>query len=143
MKAILLALSLISSSAFADQCAWNSRAIADRGAKLIKQLAGINGEKPSAYTLCEPCGETKMERVVLNEDNSNASGFDVGFAQAEMGGEKFKTYWEVSLNRASASPVKVDLAYVYVKTAKDVYANVATLVNCPVQGVTPVIYLGQ
>jgi hypothetical protein len=110
---------------------------------LIKQLAGINGEKASAYTLCEPCGETKLVRVELDQDNSNASGYDIGFAQAEMGGEKYKTYWEVTLNRNSANPQNVDLAYVYVKTAKDVYANVATLVNCPVQGVTPVIYTGQ
>lgn len=140
MKAILLAALLSSVQVYADQCAWNDRAIAARGSRLVKMLAGINGEKPSAYIKCEPCGDKTLTRVELESDDSNVSGLDIGFAQAEMNGQKQATYWQVTLNRKTDHVQKTDLAYLYVKTAKGVYANVASLVECPVSGVTPILY---
>jgi hypothetical protein len=134
--------------ALADQCAWNDLAIARRGAALVKTLAGITGEEPSVYTLCEPCGQTvsQLTRVKIDKDATSTSGLDVTYKKVRgyaVQPAQAPTYWEFTMNAKSAAPQSQDLAYLYVKTAANVYANVATLVNCPVDGVTPVIYTGQ
>lgn len=138
---LVIASMVLGLMARADQCEWNDRAIAQRGSNLIKKLAGINNEKPSVYTICEPCNKTEINRIYLEEDNSTVSGLDVHFENPSSSNrEKYRAYWQVILNKNSNSPTSVDLAYIYVKTAKGVYANVAQLVNCPVVGVTPIIY---
>lgn len=145
---VFAVLLTIAAPAFADQCDWNDLAIARRGAALVKALAGITGEEPSVYTVCEPCGESvaQLTRVKLDEDTTSASGLDVTYKKVRgfaVDPKQAPTYWQVTMNSKSTAPKSQDLAYLYVKTAANVYANVATLVNCPVSGVTPVIYTGK
>lgn len=143
----LLSLTLIAGPAFADQCAWTDLAVARRGVALVKAIAGVTGEDPSVYELCENCGETiaNIKRVKLDADPNNSSGLDVTYKMVsptvKVANEP--TYWQFTMNAKSGNTVTQDLAYLYVKTAAGVYANVATLVNCPVSGVTPVFYVGK
>jgi hypothetical protein len=119
MKMIFAAafLSLFSFAANADQCQWNSAADAQSA------IALINMHKEVMH-FCQNCGDAKPSFI------SEVDGAST--AQANMSGTKYP-YRTVVLTKGGKTQ-EVDLAYTYVRTASDVFANVAQLVGCPSQG---------
>ncbi|MEZ4814590.1 MAG: hypothetical protein R3A80_05205 [Bdellovibrionota bacterium] len=156
MKKIPILLTLIFSIfAQADQCAWNEYSISAAAREIIKNMAEVNNQKPSIYTYCEPCGEKEMNRVYLVEKGNvegNQNPYDVTVnrmttpipADAATGDNKPSIrsgLWQLTVhhNREFGSYSRFDLAYTYVKIAANRYANLAYVVGCPAEGVTPVI----
>ena len=109
--AMVLAGTLWSAAARADQCQLVDDAVASRA---VKALAG----NPDVIQFCEPCGDkapgepTRATRVTKGRDSM---------------GE-----YAVVIDRR-----EVDLAYTYVKTSPAHYENVAALAGCPTSGVSP------
>ncbi len=152
---LLFSLSLITSIATADQCAWNRYATSAAAREIVKNMAEVNGQKPSVYAYCEPCNETEMTRVYLTKNEAaqgNENPYHVNVKrmtteiQPDTAAEgKVKSsragLWQLTVhhNLEFGSFSRFDLAYTYVKIAKDRYANLAYVVGCPAEGVTPVI----
>jgi len=110
---ILLAtiMAIYTSNLFADQCAWNDSAVADKAVKLLKQ-------KSSVVHWCELCSDDKpvKEKIKVVISNTVENG----------------KYHEISIN---GKPV--DLAYVFIPSAKKgYYNNLGKLSNCGASGVS-------
>ncbi len=115
MKLFLATVLVMSGlAANADQCAWNS----PTDAKSARELILLHKE---VMHFCQNCGEDKPSFIATIDD--------VKVAKVE--GEK--AYRTVSLQSGKQSQ-EVDLAYLYVRTASNVFANVAQLVGCPSEG---------
>jgi len=152
---ILFSLTVLTSIATADQCAWNKYATSAAAREIIKNMAEVNGQKPSVYTYCEPCDQKEMLRVYLTKNaaaqgNQNPYHVTVNRMTTAIAPDtavegKIKSsrsgLWQLtahhSLEHGSFS--RFDLAYTYVKITADRYANLAYIVGCPAEGVTPVI----
>jgi hypothetical protein len=83
----------------------------DTAKKALKMIVESN----TIQTLCEPCGETKAQTLDVKAIGAN----DVSY----------QGFWQVSVNNKG-----VDLAYTFVNGL-----NVAQLVGCPTEGVSPSI----
>lgn len=119
MKSILaLIITITGLSAFADQCQWNTASDAESARALI------NLHKDVMF-YCQNCGDAKPS--FISEVKSVAT------AQAKMGNQKYP-YRTVMLTLENGSQQEVDLAYLYVRTASDIFANTAQLVGCPSEG---------
>ncbi|MBY0414119.1 MAG: hypothetical protein K2Q18_08130 [Bdellovibrionales bacterium] len=119
MKFILLLSAIFSSAAFADQCQWNSKSDAASALKLLK------GNEIILW--CQNCGEAKPSYIVK-----------VNSAKQKVPGEGFR---EITVETAKG-PESIDLAYTYVRTASNVFTNMAQLVGCPSTGATTFIQTG-
>lgn len=121
MKTLFLLFTIIiSSSAFADQCAWNKVSDASSAKKLLKENDFI--------LWCQNCGEKRPSVIFAVKDVKVA--------------KPTQDYFEVVATLADGSTVNLDLAYTYVRTASDVFTNVAQLVGCPSVGATTFIQTG-
>jgi hypothetical protein len=116
MKAWLLPISLsiaiplLGGTAHADQCAWVTKAQADKAQQIL-----TSSSKFIEY--CEPCGDP-APGIPQHIENANVM-------------VPAASYWEVTLNGKPS-----DLAYVFVKTSDTEYKNLAKLAGCPVTGVS-------
>jgi hypothetical protein len=119
MKFVMIFLSVLSTSAFADQCAWNSKTDAASAMKLLKGNDVI--------TWCQNCGEKTPSYI------------------AKVSAAKITTpsagYKEITIT-TSKGDEQIDLAYTYVRTATNVFTNMAQLVGCPSTGATSFIQTG-
>lgn len=113
----VLALTSISRTALADQCAWNTKAIADRAAELVKPGATV-------IEFCEPCSDDRPGPSVAVKSTR--------VTQPKTG------YFELTINRKA-----VDLAYLFVKTADNVFTNVGVLAGCDPHDVSTEIRDGK
>ncbi len=119
MKLLLATVLVLSGmAAQADQCAWNSASDADSARKLI----AANKE---VMFFCQNCSDEKPSYIAKVSDvkTKQVTGFD----------GKAEPYREVVLV-IDGKEVETDLAYLYVRTASNVFANVAQLVGCPNHG---------
>lgn len=118
---IIMVAALYSMASFADQCAWNKRTDAKSAVKLIKNNDII--------LWCQNCAEKKPSNI---------------FKVTDIKTDKpANNYYEVTVSTDKAGTnVNIDLAYTYVRTASDIFTNVAQLVGCPSQGATTFIQTG-
>ncbi|MGZ3787266.1 MAG: hypothetical protein ACXVLQ_02015 [Bacteriovorax sp.] len=114
-------------TAFADQCEWNSLTDANSAVKLIKNNDII--------FWCQNCNEAKPSSIFkvtnVRVKKEVSSGMPVGRivnVQAEYLVDKNGT--------------DLDLAYTYVRTASNIFTNIAHLVGCPSEGATTFIQTG-
>jgi hypothetical protein len=121
MKFFIFGLTLVASfSAMADQCAWNKFTDAKSAKSLIKGNDII--------LWCQNCGEKspsnilKVKEVKLTKPDNN--------------------YFELGVTYSDNKTDSIDLAYTYVRTASDLFTNVAQLVGCPSEGATTFIQTG-
>ncbi len=95
----------LSPRAFADQCAWVTRPVADKAAALLR-----TGE--TLQEICRPCGDTKAKPLVI--------------ANAVVARATDPKYYEVRVNGRG-----LDLAYVFVRNKSD-WLNLGLTVKCGV-----------
>lgn len=89
MKQLLIILTMVlSTSAFADQCAYVSKAEAQKALTIV-----LDAEELQSF--CEPCGELRATTTVVKSIGISDVNYD--------------NYWELQVNG-----VGVDLAYTYV-----------------------------
>ena len=108
--AILSLMSILSTSAMADQCEWIS---GEQARAAISQLR--LGKKFISY--CEPCGNAQGPAQVI-------TSFDVSLVDDG----KYHAVW---INGKT-----VDLAYVFIQTNGNIYKNLSDLANCPAEEVS-------
>lgn len=115
MKTIISAfVLLLSFAASADQCQWNSPS----DATSARQLINLHKE---VMFFCQNCDDTKPSFIAQVDSVKTA----------QVKGEKaYRTVTLVSKGQEQ----EVDLAYLYVRTASNIFANVAQLVGCPSEG---------
>jgi hypothetical protein len=119
MRFTILTLALLSTTAMADQCAWNSKTDAASALKLLKGNDII--------TWCQNCGDRKpsyIAKVISAKQATPQAGFKEITVETNKGTES------------------IDLAYTYVRTATNVFTNMAQLVGCPSSGATTFIQTG-
>ena len=120
-----LAFALISTyrSASADQCAWTTKAAAQKAAALVK-------ESKFVINYCELCSGDKPQKEEVTS---------VKVQQVVFSGEIQKGYWELLINNKA-----VDLAYVFVEsqTEKE-YLNLGVKSECGASGVSRTITYPQ
>lgn len=119
MKYFFLALFLIP-HAFADQCAWNKLSDAKSASQLLKNNDII--------LWCQNCDEVRPSNIQRIKD----------LAVTKPG----PGYHEISVLLDNGKVEMIDLAYTYVRTASDIFTNVAQLVGCPSSGATTFIQTG-
>ncbi len=120
MKTTLLTLTATLGFAFpamADQCAWINRTDSQSAIQLI------NLHKEVMH-FCQNCGDGKPSFIDRIDSAQTA--------QAEMQGQKYP--YRTVILKAGDEQTSVDLAYLYVRTASNIFANVAHLVGCPSEG---------
>lgn len=90
MKSLIVTtlLLLLSSAAFADQCAYITKTQAEKAVKVLI-------ETQTVQSLCEPCGESKALTVQVNSIGLRKAGY--------------QSYSEVVINDKG-----IDLAYTYI-----------------------------
>lgn len=121
MKFFFFAIALATSfSALADQCAWNKLSDAKSAKSLIKGNDII--------LWCQNCGEKNPSNILKVKD--------VNLQKPATG------YFELGVQYENGQSDQIDLAYTYVRTASDVFTNVAQLVGCPSSGATTFIQTG-
>lgn len=121
MKKFLVMISLLSSfSAFADQCAWNSLSDSKSAKSLIKDNDII--------LWCQACSEARPSNIF--------KVVDIDVSKPANGNE-------LSVVLSNQTVESLDLAYTYVRTSSDIFANVAQLVGCPSEGATTFIQTGK
>lgn len=121
MKFFIFALTLAASfSALADQCAWNKLTDAKSAKALIKGNDII--------LWCQNCGEKNPSNIL--------SVKDVKLTKPD------NNYFELGVTYTDGKKDSIDLAYTYVRTASDIFTNVAQLVGCPSEGATTFIQTG-
>ena len=121
MKLFIFALTLAASfSALADQCAWNKLTDAKSAKSLIKGNDII--------LWCQNCGEKNPSNILKVKE--------VRITKPET------AYFELGVTYMDGKKDSIDLAYTYVRTASDVFTNVAQLVGCPSEGATTFIQTG-
>jgi intein-encoded DNA endonuclease-like protein len=121
MKFFIFAVALVASfSALADQCAWNKLTDAKSAKSLIKDNDII--------LWCQNCGEKNPSNILKVKDvNVKKPANDSH---------------ELTVIYSNGNQDQIDLAYTYVRTASDVFTNVAQLVGCPSEGATTFIQTG-
>jgi hypothetical protein len=121
MKTILFSLlSVLSLNAFADQCAWNKLTDATSAMKLLKNN--------DVMTWCQNCDETKPSHIYKVQELKKI--------------KPASDQYEIQAKLSNGQTHNFDLAYIYVRVASDVFANVAQLVGCPSVGATTFIQTG-
>ena len=123
MKKLLVFSALLSFSAFADQCAWNTRTDVKSAVKLVKNNDVI--------FWCQNCGEKKPSKIFKVIDYKVSTVRYQGLPEGRI----------LTVNVGSRNE-ELDLAYTYVRTASDIFTNVAHLVGCPSAGATSFIQTG-
>ncbi len=125
MRNLLLVAALFSAqSVFADQCAWNSKTDG-------KSAMGLLSPGTEIVFWCQNCNEVKASVInVVDEVKIDRESNEVSVkAHQKSSGKKL---FEGKL-------YGIDLAYTYVRTASDVFTNMAHLVGCPSEGATTFI----
>ncbi len=121
MKLFIFAITLAASfSALADQCAWNKLTDAKSAKALIKDNDII--------LWCQNCGE-KNPSTIMKVTAVNVT-------------KPANDFFEINVTYADGKKDSIDLAYTYVRTASDVFTNVAQMVGCPSEGATTFIQTG-
>jgi hypothetical protein len=118
---ILFAAFMASFAALADQCAYNKISDAKSAKALIKNNEIIQW--------CQNCGQNKPSTIsrVDEIDMTNPS----------------ESFYEIKVKvDGQDKDVYIDLAYTYVRTASDVFTNIAHMVGCPSEGATTFIKTG-
>jgi hypothetical protein len=121
MKTIIAIITLVSSFAFADQCAYVSKDQADRAKILVTDA--------TVLFLCEACGETRAE--IEASDIEKVRSSTVELMDREAG------YYSLTIN----SKQTVDLAYLFVKVSDKRFVNVAKVVGCEASRVSNAVIL--
>lgn len=115
MKSLTILLALgglfAAGTAHADQCEWVSEAEA------VKATA-ILAKKPKLIEFCEPCGDAAPGEPFVPRTVERAAVGD-GYQAVSIDGRSY------------------DLAYTYAKTTATHYENLAVLVGCHAEGVSP------
>ncbi len=119
MKFLILSfVAILSTNVFADQCQWNSiqDAISAKGLLTNKDV----------IFWCQNCGENPsriakvLSATIARKNKSN----------------------EITAHMSEGPSEKMDLAYVYVRTASNIFTNVSHLVGCPSEGAMTFIQTG-
>ncbi|MCB0413320.1 MAG: hypothetical protein KDD50_03245 [Bdellovibrionales bacterium] len=133
---------VFSIQSYADQCAWNNRAPADRARNAILSLANINQTEKlfilEHCTHCSPHDPRKAYKVSIDKasgpdkkvhNRSDNYQIKVALIKSPWSDEK---YYGLNVYDADGKLVNdsVDLAYAYVKTAPGVFASLAYMANC-------------
>jgi hypothetical protein len=122
MKPITMILALggilAAGTAHADQCEWIGDGDAAKAAALL-------AKQPKVIEMCEPCG-----------DKAPGEPFVARTVEITRPSPRDGDYRTVVINGHA-----VDLAYTYVKTSDDYYENLARLVGCPAEGVSPSLHI--
>jgi hypothetical protein len=120
MKLFLaLAISLTGLVASADQCDWNSESDATSARQLIARNKDV-------MFYCQLCGDSKPSFIAHVES--------VKTAPADSTSGQKNPYRIVVLSTDDKKNQEVDLAYLYVRTGSNIFANVAQLVGCKSDG---------
>lgn len=117
-KTILLALTLLSFNALADQCQYVTAESAQTAVKLIslsKKNAG------GVLDLCQNCGDRSPKEIRVNQ-------IDIGNTEVT------EVPAEVSINGRG-----IDLAYTYVNVGNGIWINLGKLSNCANTGTSQYI----
>ena len=130
MKKILFALVvLFSGLSYADQCQWNSPS----DAQSARDLVALHKE---VMYWCQNCSEQKPSRIVKVE----AVKIPVVNDEFNLGeGKKYRYVNLTTIVDGKEKTDNIDLAYTYVRTASDIFANIAQMVGCPSEGATTFI----
>lgn len=121
-KLLVVVLVLTSFSSFADQCAWNTTS----DTKSAKELL----ENNDVMLWCQNCDEKKPSNIFAVRE------VIIGKPDAKL--REIKAILEYNKGETS-----LDLAYTYVRTASDIFTNLAQLVGCPSHGATTFIQTGK
>lgn len=113
MKKLLILTSLLSSAAFADQCAYVTKAEATRAALLLQKGAVV------AHS-CAPCGEVGIQETEV-------------VSTAVVALVNYENFSQVRVNGKG-----IDLAYTYIQTAPNKFVNLAMAIDCKSLDVTSV-----
>ena len=106
---VLILILLLTVSAFADQAAWITKADAEKAVEFLNTLSEIKH-------YCEPC------------DDHSIKTEDIDDLQAVPTGDP--KFWEVKVNGKG-----IDLAYIYFRTKKGKWKNLAMELKIKVEGV--------
>ncbi len=120
MKLFIALLSLVSSYAMADQCAYTDLDTAKRAELLLTDATVVE--------LCEPCGESRNS--ITDKSFVKARSTTVNLVDAE------RKWYELSVN---GKPV--DLAYTFVQVSSGRLVNVAKVIGCEARNVSSAIRL--
>ncbi len=127
MKAILSLVVLLSTSAaMADQCQWNSKTDGRSALEFLKKGSEV-------ILWCQKCNEVKGSVVNIVDDvkiDKKINQISLKLHQKNSGQKLFNGDFS-----------DVDLAYSYVRTSSDTFANLAHLVGCPSTGATTFLQL--
>lgn len=126
-KLVLAVLVLFSSHAFADQCSWNNKSVAQRVRNFLAYYPG------EVYTYCEPCGDTEMKSVYIGYDyESTLDGRAIHSRQQMNQTASGDVIWQLKINEAYAQAGinrEIDLAYTFIKTNTG-YLNLGARFSC-------------
>jgi hypothetical protein len=123
MASMVLGGLAVAAPAFADQCAWVSRA-------QFNKANAILARAKQYISFCEPCGDTKP----------SAPKASAGLRGSPTGVSRLVDVQPLGPRGRPVKPMAFDLAYTYVPSAKPgIWANLAKLAGCPAQGVSPTI----
>ena len=140
-KTLVLAALLVSvcsaSSALADQCAWTERGAADAARTLVINNGLV------IYEFCKFCDDHAMKKVVVKKEaNGDPDLHYKKRSETGLNDNRHKYYWELMVNQAPtniADSIAIDLAYSYIKTGPNTYANLSALTSCPSVDVDPFV----
>lgn len=138
MKKIVVALLtvLCGASAFADQCAYNSRTVAQTARAIL-----VNQD--FVYKYCELCGDEGPTEYPISSDNSGTvDGKAIHFRDRGANESGTGRFWEFAINETAkdGSATTLDLAYTYIlipgkQPGKGTLVNVGAILKCSFDGV--------
>jgi hypothetical protein len=130
LKLLVITLLFSSLPAFADQCQWNDRSVAQRARGFLAYHPG------PVYTYCEPCGDTRMLRVTYGhnkEDTLDRRAVNFRWVSREQLAPN-ALGWEIVFNEGFPGVErKVDLAYTFVRSEQG-FVNVGSMFGCASSG---------
>ena len=125
MKSILLmSVIFLAFTSNADQCAWNTKTDGKSALEFLKPNDEI-------LLWCQKCDEAKSSVIqVVDAANFDRDTNEISIKTHEKSSGKIINNGQV---------FGVDLAYTYVRTATDIFSNLAQLVGCPSTGASTFI----
>jgi hypothetical protein len=127
--AVVFLMSLMSVSAFADQCAYNGRFVSQAARAIL-----INHD--FIYQYCELCGDKSPKEFPIYSDNENTMDKKAIHFRDRGDDGAGKRYWELVINEGykDGSAASLDLAYTYILIGKSL-VNVGAVLSCLKDGV--------
>ena len=123
---VVIALFFSNLSAFADQCQWNDRSVAQRARAYLAYHPG------PIYKYCEPCNDAGMQRIAYGQNKEDtldrrAVNFRWVSRDAITPGA---LGWQLTFNEGFEGVERsVDLAYIFIRSEQG-FVNVGGLIAC-------------